>query len=174
MSINSKNYELYRYTDLREWYERHVIEPTLASLEEFQERDIGWALPRILNLTVNVNKLNPMCVGCCIKRCLHYFNTNEKLEIHSEDCDRMNDCAIRLPSEDEKWLSFRNHCRKEHVPFIVYADLKCVLQKTETSSASSYSYQQHDSPVNKPEKTVKCGKVAKQHRFKKFLLFRIL
>ncbi|KYN29043.1 hypothetical protein ALC57_01534, partial [Trachymyrmex cornetzi] len=35
-SINTKNIEIYRYTDLREWYERHVIEPTLTSLEEFQ------------------------------------------------------------------------------------------------------------------------------------------
>ncbi|KYN15671.1 hypothetical protein ALC57_12102 [Trachymyrmex cornetzi] len=56
-SITTKNVEIYRYTDLREWYQRHVIEPTLTSLEEFQERDSGWALSRILNLTVNVNKL---------------------------------------------------------------------------------------------------------------------
>jgi len=62
-SINTKNREIYRYTDLREWYEQH-IEPTLTSLEEFQERDSGWALSRILNLVVNVNKLNPMRAGC--------------------------------------------------------------------------------------------------------------
>jgi len=41
----------------------------------------------------------------------------------------MNDCAIRLPSEDDKWLSFNNYCRKERVPFIVYADLECILEK---------------------------------------------
>ena len=34
-SINTKNREIYRYTDLREWYEQHIIEPTLISLEEF-------------------------------------------------------------------------------------------------------------------------------------------
>jgi len=49
-SINTKNREIYRYTDLREWYEQHIIEPTLTSLEEFQERDSGWALSRILNI----------------------------------------------------------------------------------------------------------------------------
>jgi len=26
-------------SNLREWYERHVIEPMLAALEQFQERD---------------------------------------------------------------------------------------------------------------------------------------
>jgi len=66
-SINTRNYELFRTSDLREWYERRVIEPTLASLEEFQERDSGWALSRILNLIVNINKYNPMRAGCHIK-----------------------------------------------------------------------------------------------------------
>ena len=37
------------------------------SLEEFQECDSGWALSRILNLTVNVNKLNPLRAGCHIE-----------------------------------------------------------------------------------------------------------
>jgi len=48
---------------------------------------------------------------------------NEKLEIHSTDCDQMNDCAIRLSSENDKWLSFNNYYKKEWIPFIVYADL---------------------------------------------------
>ena len=51
-SIITKNSEIYRCTDMHEWYERHVVEPILASLEEFQERDSGWALSRILNLIV--------------------------------------------------------------------------------------------------------------------------
>ncbi|XP_071652526.1 uncharacterized protein [Temnothorax longispinosus] len=46
---------------------RHVIEPTLVKLEEFQERDSGWALSRILNLMVNVNKYNPLHAGCFVE-----------------------------------------------------------------------------------------------------------
>ncbi|KAG5337785.1 GVQW3 protein, partial [Acromyrmex heyeri] len=48
------------------FYERHVIEPTLTSLEEFQERDRGWALSRVLYLTIKVNKLNPTSEGCVL------------------------------------------------------------------------------------------------------------
>ncbi|XP_018345109.1 PREDICTED: uncharacterized protein LOC108750260 [Trachymyrmex septentrionalis] len=79
-------------------------------------------------------------------RCLHYFSTNEKLQSHTMDCQKINDCAIRLPSEDEKWLEFGNHCNKERVPFVVYADLECVLRKTEPEreDASSYAYQWHE------------------------------
>ncbi|KYN12438.1 hypothetical protein ALC57_15405, partial [Trachymyrmex cornetzi] len=160
--LNSLDFFL---TDIREWY---VIEPILASLEEFQERDSGWALSRILNLTVNVNKLNPMRPGChfeipreimlkkavvsvkskdnvCfawsvvaalypaksnvdrkspekkyvkknnffIYRCLHYFGSSQKLKTHEVDCQKMNDYAIRLPSENDKWLQFGNHCNRE-------------------------------------------------------------
>ncbi|KYQ49092.1 hypothetical protein ALC60_11847, partial [Trachymyrmex zeteki] len=66
-SIATRNYDLYQCTDLREWYMSCVVEPVLASLEEFQERDNGWALSRILNLTVNVNRYNLLRAGCHIK-----------------------------------------------------------------------------------------------------------
>ncbi|KYM96845.1 hypothetical protein ALC62_12487 [Cyphomyrmex costatus] len=271
-SIATRNYEIHRYTDQREWYVSRVVEPILASLEEFQERDSGWALSRILNLTVNANKLNPLRAGCHIKlpeeimlkravinvqskdnacfawsvvAALHpaqenghressyphyslvlnltgiefpmtlsqskkFENLNDisinvyaieqgiipirladqkrskhvnllyveddiaghfvlikdlsrlvssqiskkehkkyfcdssisKLEIHSVDCGKLNDCAIRLPSEDDKWLKFKNHCRKERVPFVVYADLECALEKMDEDPTSSM-YQHH-------------------------------
>jgi len=70
-------------------------------------------------------------------RCLHYFGS-KKLEAHTVDCSQMNDCAIRLSSEDDKWLSFNNYCRKKQVPFIVYADLKCILKTEE-----NHMYQHH-------------------------------
>ncbi|KYM95737.1 hypothetical protein ALC62_13644, partial [Cyphomyrmex costatus] len=272
-SIATRNYEIYRCTDQREWYVSRVVEPILASLEEFQERDSGWALSRILNLTVNVNKLNPLRAGCHIKlpreimskravinvqsennacfawsvvAALHpaeshtsrtssyphyssvlnltgiefpmtlnqikealndisinvyaieneivpirlaerkrskhvnllyveddigghfvliknlsrlvrsqvtkmehkkYFcdSSSAKLEVHSEDCGKLNNCGIRLPSEDDKWLEFKNHCRKERVPFVVYADLECALEKMDKDPASStYTYQHHN------------------------------
>ncbi|XP_036139042.1 uncharacterized protein LOC118644501 [Monomorium pharaonis] len=54
----------------------------------------------------------------------------------------MNDCAIQLPTEDEKWLSFRNINNKERVPFVVYADLECTLEKTEKEDME-ISYQHH-------------------------------
>ena len=59
----------------------------------------------------------------------------------------MNDCAIHLPmNEEEKWLQFDNYNNKERVPFIVYADLECVLRKMDpgTENTSSFSYQHHE------------------------------
>ncbi|XP_076667931.1 uncharacterized protein LOC143368758 [Andrena cerasifolii] len=64
-------------------------------------------------------------------RCMHYFGSAEKLEAHSLDCGQMNDCAILLPSVGNNLLKFSNPCMKERLPFVVYADLECIIEKTE-------------------------------------------
>ncbi|KYM85826.1 hypothetical protein ALC53_04411 [Atta colombica] len=51
-----------------------------------------------------------------IKDYIYLDYLSAKLEIHSENYGKLNECAIRLPNEEDKWLSFNNHCRKEHVP----------------------------------------------------------
>jgi len=69
-SVSTRNYELFRTSDLREWYELRDVEPTLTSLGEFQEsstRDSGWTLSHVLNLAINVNKYNPLHAGCYIE-----------------------------------------------------------------------------------------------------------
>jgi len=68
-------------------------------------------------------------------KCLYYFSSSTKLDIHVVDCEIINDCAIKLPSEDYKWLSVYN--RKERVP---NADLECILETEETSN---HKYQYH-------------------------------
>ncbi|XP_018368760.1 PREDICTED: uncharacterized protein LOC108764851 [Trachymyrmex cornetzi] len=86
-------------------------------------------------LTENKNK-----IFFC-DRCLHYFGSSVQLEIHSEDCQNLNDCAIRLPSGDDRWLEFDNHNNMERVPFVVYVDLECVLRKTEPNKEDASSYE---------------------------------
>ncbi|KYM81650.1 hypothetical protein ALC53_08037 [Atta colombica] len=69
-------------------------------------------------------------------RCLHYFSSSAKLEVHNEDCEKLNDCAIRLSNEDDK---------KECIPFVVYADLECALEKLDRNPESvMYRYQHHN------------------------------
>jgi len=56
------------------------------------------------------------------------------------DCGEMNDCAIRLPSDNDKWLEFNNFNRKERLLFIVYADWECVLAKMEEEQHNFYQH----------------------------------
>ncbi|XP_054003311.1 uncharacterized protein LOC128889603 [Hylaeus anthracinus] len=75
-------------------------------------------------------------------RSLHYFSSSGKLETHTIDCEKMNECAIILPDDERKWLSFDNYIRKERLPFVVYADLECILEKTDRETPRS-TYQHH-------------------------------
>ncbi|EGI64856.1 hypothetical protein G5I_06694, partial [Acromyrmex echinatior] len=79
-------------------------------------------------------------------RCLHYFYTSEKLSLHIVDCTTTNDCAVILPNENDKWLSFRDHNKKERLLFVVYADLECILEKKKRindENISRFTYQHH-------------------------------
>jgi hypothetical protein len=65
-TIATKNRELFPTSDLHEWYTKYMVDAILVSLEKFQERDSGSALSRILDLTININKFNPLHAGCHI------------------------------------------------------------------------------------------------------------
>ena len=93
-------------------------------------------------------KLNKKKFFVFFYRCMHYFESAEKLEMHSLDCGKMNDCAILLPSEGYNLLSFNNHGMKERQPFMVYADLECIIEKTEDNRVGDdnklHTYQHHN------------------------------
>ncbi|EZA52005.1 hypothetical protein X777_09439 [Ooceraea biroi] len=115
----------------------------LLYVQDAQDNNVGhFACIKNLSRLVScqINKKNGQIYIC--DRCLHYFYTNERLEAHSVDCSKMKECAIVLPNEEDKWLSFTNYNRKERMPFVVYADLECILQKTEEEDDPKL-YQRH-------------------------------
>lgn len=66
-AFNTKNSVVPLPFELEEWYENNFTTPILKQMEEFQERDSGWALSRILYLLVNINQFSPMTAGCRMK-----------------------------------------------------------------------------------------------------------
>ena len=58
--FNTKAEPIYPTTNVREWFITHVQEPIQTEIEEFEQQSSGWSLHSIINLTVNINKLNPM------------------------------------------------------------------------------------------------------------------
>lgn len=72
-------------------------------------------------------------------RCLHYFHTPDALDNHVEDCKHLNECRIRLPTGENKDLKFKNFKNKIEAPFVVYADLECILKEISDRD----KYQEH-------------------------------
>ncbi|KAK7865652.1 hypothetical protein R5R35_006909 [Gryllus longicercus] len=54
--FNTNSAIILQNTDLTSWYAEHVSLALLRRLEEHQERDSGWALSRVLELRIHMNK----------------------------------------------------------------------------------------------------------------------
>ena len=64
----------------------------------------------------------------CLNR-LHSFRAKYKLEFHKRVCENKGFCNTIMPSEDTKILEI-NQCQKsDKAPFIIYADLECIIEK---------------------------------------------
>ncbi|KYM77675.1 hypothetical protein ALC53_11685 [Atta colombica] len=133
-------------SDLQEWYASRVVESILTSLEEFQERDSGWTLSRVLNLgcrielpreikikraVVNVRSMDNLCFIWSVVAALHPARSNT---------DRT---SLYPLSEDDKWLSFSNHCRKERIPFEYVTNIGYYAHCSYYNSLSIYRFR-HD------------------------------
>lgn len=55
--------EIFLTTDLKQWFSENVKDKLLKKLEEFQEKDLGWALDSIINMRIHINKYTPLTIG---------------------------------------------------------------------------------------------------------------
>lgn len=82
-------------------------------------------------------------------RCLNYFDKNYKLTEHIEKCT--NECKIEMPTDETKWIHFKNYRNQLRAPFVVYADTEAYLKPLTTEeqncvfseTCSTTAYQQH-------------------------------
>ena len=60
--------------------------------------------------------------------CLHPFRTKNRLEYHKSVCDNKDFCNIIMSFEDTKILGFNQYEKSDKAPFIIYADLECLME----------------------------------------------
>ncbi|XP_050308625.1 uncharacterized protein LOC126745018 [Anthonomus grandis grandis] len=85
--FTTKNQIVDRNTDLRKFYNDYIKTNILTKLEEFQERDSGWALYEILQLKINFNNYTPINIGYSTYITVPKFiqNTKGVLNIKNND-----------------------------------------------------------------------------------------
>ena len=54
-----------------------------------------------------------------------------KLESHRKVCENKDFCKIVMPSKDTKILEFNKYQKSDKAPFIIYAGLECLTEKTD-------------------------------------------
>ena len=60
---------------------------------------------------------------------LSFFCNRTKLQSHKRVCENKEFCNIVMPSEDTKMLELSQYQKSDKAPFIIYADLDCILEK---------------------------------------------
>ena len=71
-------------------------------------------------------------IVCTIHYCLNCFQsytTENKLEKHKKVCENHDYCHVKIPEEYNKILKYNEGEKSMRVPFIIYADLECLLEK---------------------------------------------
>ena len=64
--------------------------------------------------------------------CFHSYTTEKKLKKHQKICKDHDFCHVKMPNENNKILKYNPGEKSLKVPFIIYADLECLLQKIDT------------------------------------------
>ena len=65
--------------------------------------------------------------------CLHSFRTYNVLKIHERICEKDKYCEVLMPTECNKILKYNYGEKSLRVPFVIYADLECLLLKQQSS-----------------------------------------
>jgi len=61
--------------------------------------------------------------------CLHGFTKRILLDRHLPYCQVHGAQRTEMPSEEDKWLRFTDVSKQLKVPFVVYADFECILER---------------------------------------------
>ena len=67
----------------------------------------------------------------CIN-CFHLYRTKDKLEAHRKISKSHNYCNVEMPNEDNKIIKYNQGEKSIKLPFTIYADLECLLEKMST------------------------------------------
>ena len=64
--------------------------------------------------------------------CLHSYRTKEKFEKYEKVCDNHDYCYVKMPNSFEKILKCNSGEKSLKVPFVIYGDLECLLEKMDS------------------------------------------
>ena len=64
--------------------------------------------------------------------CFRSYTTENKLEKHKNVCENHDYCYVEMPKEDNEILKYNHGQKTMRAPFVIYADLECLLEKMST------------------------------------------
>lgn len=72
-------------TNLDEWFQTNIVNQLLVKNEDFQEKDSGWNILKIMNLMFNIKKYTPLTLGTFIELPANIANKKAIINIRNKD-----------------------------------------------------------------------------------------
>ena len=64
--------------------------------------------------------------------CFRSYRTKSKLELHEKICENHHYCHVEMPTKNNNIIKYNHGEKSMKVPFVIYADLECLLKKMST------------------------------------------
>ena len=61
--------------------------------------------------------------------CFRSYRTINKFEVHKKVCENHDHCNVEMPTKDNNIIKYNQGEKFIKLPFVVYADLECLLEK---------------------------------------------
>ena len=84
-------------------------------------------LPGLLRGITSTHKEDFYCLNC-----FQSYRTKNKLEAHKKTCENHNYCNVEMPTKNNNITKYNQGEKSIKLPFVVYADLECLLEKMST------------------------------------------
>ena len=85
-------------------------------------------LPGLLKGITSTHEKDFYCLNC-----FRSYRTQSKLESHKKICENHDYCYVEMPTKDNNIIKYNHGEKSMKVPFVIYADLECLLEKMSTS-----------------------------------------
>ena len=69
--------------------------------------------------------------------CFCAYSTKNKFEAHKKICENHNYCYVEMPTKDNNTIKYNQGEKSMKLPFTIYADLECLLEKMSTCQNDS-------------------------------------
>ena len=80
-------------------------------------------LPGLLRRIASTHKEDFYCLNC-----FHSYRTRNKLEAHKKICENDDYCHVEMPTKDNNIIKYNHGEKSMKLPFVIYADLECLLE----------------------------------------------
>ena len=92
----------------------------------------NWHYLTVKNLSGLLRGITSNYVGDFYCLNFHSYRTKNKLEVHKKVCENRDYCHAEMPTKDNNTIKYNQGEKSIKLPFVVYADLECLLEKMST------------------------------------------